>query len=468
MKLYSQGAAEEVTGSKHLLETEKGRIMIDCGAFQGKRAEADKKNRDWTPETKGLDAVVLTHGHYDHCGLLPLLCKEGFDGNIFSTSATRDIANLIMMDSAKIQARDAEWHEKQARKRGEKFDWKPLYDENDVMKATNQFVSLSYRRKMLISRDIEITFFDAGHILGSSMVYCELERDGGAPLTVAFSGDIGRKSKPIIRDPDPIPDVDYLVLESTYGDRSHEKVSDIMNELERIVNRTAERRGKIIIPAFAVERTQDLIFYLHLLNDQKRIGDIPIFVDSPMAVNATSIFRVHPECYDRETREAFIRHHRNPFGFNSLRYIDSVAESKELNDLKGPAIIISSSGMCEAGRVVHHLLHNLADSRNTVLIVGFMAKNTLGRKIRDREPEVSVLGNRMPLRAQVEEIRALSSHADYREMGEYVSGMDLNRLKKIFLVHGEPEPQEHFKNYLLELGVADVEIVQYSKEYELS
>lgn len=180
MKLYSQGAAEEVTGSKHLLETEKGRIMIDCGVFQGKRAEADKKNRDWTPETEGLDAVVLTHGHYDHCGLLPLLCKEGFDGNIFSTSATRDIANLIMMDSAKIQARDAEWHEKQARKRGEKFDWKPLYDENDVMKATNQFVSLSYRRKMLISRDIEITFFDAGHILGSSMVYCELERDGGA------------------------------------------------------------------------------------------------------------------------------------------------------------------------------------------------------------------------------------------------------------------------------------------------
>lgn len=468
MKLYSQGAAEEVTGSKHILETQNGRIMIDCGAFQGKRAEADKKNREWIPDTRGLDAVVLTHGHYDHCGLLPLLCKNSYDGNIFSTSATRDIANLIMMDSAKIQARDAEWHEKQARKRGEKFDWKPLYDENDVMKATHQFVSISYRRKMFVSGDIEIMFYDAGHILGSSMVYCEIAQNGGAPLTVVFSGDIGRMSKPIIRDPDPIPDVDYLVLESTYGDRTHENVSDIMNELERIVNQTAARGGKIIIPAFAVERTQDLIFYLHLLADQKKIGDIPIFVDSPMAVNATSIFRVHPECYDSETREAFIQHHKNPFGFNSLRYIDSVAESKELNDLKGPAIIISSSGMCEAGRVVHHLLHNLADSRNTILIAGFMAKNTLGRRIRDKESEVSVLGNRMPLRAQVEEIRALSSHADYREMGEYIGKMDLQRLKKIFLVHGEPEAQAHFKQYLLDLGVADVAIVEYSKEYELS
>lgn len=467
MKLYSQGAAGEVTGSKHILETGRSKIMVDCGAFQGRRREAERKNREWMPRTDNLDAVLLTHGHFDHCGLLPLLSKKGFKGNIYSTAATRDIANIIMMDSAKIQARDSEYLRKQAEKRGEDFNWEPLYNERDVVAATEQFVTLSYGREIYVSPDMGIRFFDAGHILGSAAIYCEVKGDNGAPLTVGFSGDLGRKNKPIINDPVPIPPVDYLVLESTYGDRLHEDVSDIMTELARIVNDAARKGGKIIIPAFAVERTQDIIFYLHLLSDQKKIPDIPIYVDSPMAVNATSIFRVHPECYDEETREAFLRHHKNPFGFNSLRYIDSVAESKELNNLKGPGIIISASGMCEAGRIVHHLLHTVTDPANTVLIVGYMAAHTLGRRIRDKEPEINIFGTKLPLKARVEEIRALSSHADYSEMGEYVRRLDLKKLKKIFLVHGEEAALEHFRKYLLDSGVAEVEIVQYGVEYEL-
>jgi metallo-beta-lactamase family protein len=466
MKLYSQGAAQEVTGSKHILDTGRSKIMVDCGSFQGRRRESEEKNRSWIPETDELDAVLLTHGHFDHCGLLPLLCKKGFTNNIYATAATRDIANIIMMDSAKIQARDAEYLRKQAEKRGEQFNWEPLYNEEDALQATRQFVTLSYERQIYAAPDISIRFYDAGHILGSSSVYCEVN-NGGTTMRIGFSGDVGRKNKPIIRDPVPIPPVDYLVLESTYGDRLHEDVSDIMEELGRIVRETAERGGKIIIPAFAVERTQDIIYYLHLLSDQKKIPQLPIFIDSPMAVNATSIFRVHPECYDAETREAFLRHHKNPFGFNSLRYVDSVAESKEINKLSGPAIIISASGMCEAGRIVHHLLHTIAEAKNTVLIVGYMAAHTLGRRIRDREKEVRIFGNTIPLRARVEEIRALSSHADYSEMGEYVRKLDLEKLKTIFLVHGEEGPQRHFQKYLLDLGAADVQIVQYGEEYEL-
>jgi metallo-beta-lactamase family protein len=314
---------------------------------------------------------------------------------------------------------------------------------------------------------VEVTFFDAGHILGSSMALFDIHAGRNRSLQVCMSGEFGRKNKPIIRDPEPIPDCDYLVLESTYGDRTHEAVTDILSSLERIVRSTHERGGKIVIPAFAVERTQDLIYYLHILTGENRIPKLPVFVDSPMAVNATSIFRVHPECYDAETRDIFIDNHKNPFGFDNLRYIDSVTESKELNDLQGPAIIISSSGMCEAGRVVHHLAHTVSDPKNTVLIVGYMAANTLGRRIQEKHRNIRIFGNTFILRAQVEEIRALSSHADYTEMGEYVRKMDLKRLKKIFLVHGEEEAQSSFKDYLLKIGVADVEIVQYGNTYEL-
>ncbi len=466
ISLVSYGGAQEVTGSKHILSSGKTRMMVDCGAFQGKREEADRKNRECDFEARSLDGVILSHAHFDHSGLLPLLRKKGYERNIYSTPATRDLANVILMDSASIQAKDSEYLGKQAAKRGQTFDWKPLYDEQDVIRTMEQFVTISYGRPFIPVQDMEAVFSDAGHILGSSTIHVTLG-SGKRKLRVGFSGDLGRKGKPILRDPAPMPPVEYLVMESTYGDRLHEVTGDILSSLARIVKETASRRGKIIIPAFAVERTQDLVFYLHLLTDEKKIPDIPIFVDSPMATNATGIFRIHPECYDEETNRAFIDHHKNPFGFNSLRYIESSSQSKELNGFDGPAIIISSSGMCEAGRIQHHLLNNISDPKNTVLIVGYMAAETLGRKIQERRKEVRIFGETVPLRARVEEIKALSAHADYHEIGEFIGRMDKSVLRAVFLVHGEKPATEHLQSYLKSHGLKEVVVVEKGVEYSL-
>jgi metallo-beta-lactamase family protein len=278
---------------------------------------------------------------------------------------------------------------------------------------------------------------------------------------------LGRRGKPIIRDPSPIPPADYVVLEATYGDRLHESTDDALDKLADVVNTTVARGGRIIIPAFAIERTQELIFHFHILTDSGRIPEVPIWVDSPMAINATSIFQVHPECYDRETHEAFIKHHENPFGFNSLHFASSVDDSKRLNDYRGPVVIISADGMCEAGRIQHHLIHGISDPANTVLIVGYMAENTLGRRIRDREPEVRIHGDVYKVKAAIEEINAFSAHADYQEAWEWLSRQDISRLKTVFLVHGEGAALTHFQSFLRSKGVADVRIVKYGERYDL-
>ncbi|WP_288805544.1 MBL fold metallo-hydrolase [uncultured Treponema sp.] len=465
--MYSLGAAEEVTGSKHILEIDGHQIMIDCGAFQGKRQLSDTKNRDFDIAADKLDAVVLTHGHYDHCGLLPVLTKKGFTGNIYATPATRDIANLVMMDSARIQARDAEFLAKQANKKGEKFTWRPLFNEDDVVKTANQIISLSYNRKMYIAPNVSLEFYDAGHILGSGFAYLTIT-NGSEETRVLFTGDIGRKEKPIIRNPAVnMPPPDYIVLESTYGNRKHEDAEFAMKELERVVRDTCSKKGKIIIPSFAIERAQELVFYLHLLTDRKKIPVIPIYVDSPMAANATSVFRVHPECYDESVNEAFLKHHKNPFGFGSLSFTTSVEESKSLNDKEGPMIIISADGMCEAGRVLYHLANEIGNERNTILIVGYMAENTLGRKIRDGEKEVKILGDMYHVNAKVEQINAFSAHADYTEMTDWLKTIDTSRLKNIFLVHGEKEAQEFFTDYLHQNGFSNVTTVKYDETYDL-
>ncbi len=464
--LYSEGAAREVTGSKHVLDVDGKRYLIDCGAFQGKREESDQKNRALIADPAGIEAVILTHAHFDHCGLLPLLTKRGFKGNVYSTPATRDLANLIMMDSAHIQSRDAEYLGKQAVKKGEKFDWKPMYDEQDAVDAAGQFVTISYGRPFSIG-DLKLEFRDAGHILGSATAHVTVTDSENRTVRIGFTGDLGRCDKPIIKDPELMEPVEYMLLESTYGDRRHESTEDAMERLAQVVNDTVKRGGKIIIPAFAIERTQELIYYFHTLVDQGRIPKIPIWVDSPMATNATSIFMIHPECYDKETHEAFIKHHSNPFGFNELHFSASTEDSKRLNNLKEPAIIMSADGMCEAGRIQHHLLHNISDARNTILIVGFMAANTLGRRIRDGQKQVRIHGELLNVKAHVEEIKAFSAHADYVETWDWLSKMDLSALKTIFLVHGEDESVEALQKYLTGKGLKDVRIVEYGEKYEL-
>ncbi|MCL2293549.1 MAG: MBL fold metallo-hydrolase [Spirochaetes bacterium] len=470
IKFYSRGAAQEVTGSRHYLDYHGKKIQIDCGAYQGKRQESDERNRAIAKDIsiESLEAVILTHAHFDHSGMLPVLIKNGYNGNIYATPATRDLASLIMMDSAKIQAKDVEYLKYRAQKRGKLFTGDVIYDENDAVQATDQFLTVGYKRPVLITPEIKLTFYDAGHILGSSLVVLDIKDTNGKDIRFAATGDLGRKNKPIIRDPEIIPNPDYLVIESTYGDRLHENKDDAEKRLAEIIRVTAKRGGRIIIPAFAIERTQELIYHLHLLTDRKEIPDnIPIYVDSPMATNATSIFRVHPGCYDAETHEAFIKHHKNPFGFNALRYTTSVEDSKRINDIKGPVIIISADGMCEAGRITHHLTQAIEKPENTILIVGFMAHQTLGRKIKEKHKTVKIFGEPYDLKAQVECIDSFSAHADYEEIKEYMSQLDLERLKRVFLVHGESESQDNLKKELKSIGVKDVKIVKYGEEYEI-
>lgn len=467
VSFYSLGAVEEVTGSKHVLEVDGRSYLIDYGAFQGKRAVADQKNRQIDISPDKVEAVILTHAHYDHCGLLPYFVKNGYKGNIYATPATRSLANLIMMDSAHIQARDAEFLRKKAKEKGKEFDWEPLFTESDVTVTSNQMVGISYHRPISVGPDVKLEFFDAGHILGSAMALITVYEGKENEVKILFTGDLGRKNKPIIRDPDPMPAADYVVLESTYGNRLHESHDEAMAGLGRITTDIVKTGGKIIIPSFAVERTQELIYYFHLLQDAGAVPEIPIFIDSPMAVNATSIFQVHPECYDKETYDAFLKHHKNPFGFNMLSFISNTEESKALNDRKGPMIIISADGMCEAGRILHHLANNIEKKENTILIVGYMAENTLGRRIKNRAEEVKIFGEIHPVRAKIEEINAFSAHADYKEIGEWLDEGDDSRLKRIFLVHGEPDSQNALKKYLLNDGWPSVEIVRHDQIYTL-
>jgi metallo-beta-lactamase family protein len=464
-ELFSWGAAQEVTGSKHFLRIKDQLFMIDCGAFQGRREEAWQKNQSWQFDARKVNSVVLTHAHYDHSGLLPLLVKKGFAGNIYATPATRDLASLIMMDSAHIQAKDIEYLQKRARKRGEVFDREPLYRETDVTEVLDFFVTISYGRPHFIGNGVKVTFYDAGHILGSALAVIDVEHQGHT-MRVGFTGDLGRTRLPILRDPQPIPAVDYLVMESTYGDRLHDPIESAKEQLAQVIRRTVARGGKIIIPAFAIERTQELVYFIHLLRQENAIPEIPVFVDSPMATNATSIFRVHQECYDAEAKEAFLANHKNPFGFDDLRYIVSVEESKALNARREPAIIISSSGMCEAGRILHHLLNNVDKAENTILIVGFMAENTLGRRILERHPQIKIFGDMVDLRAEVVVLNTFSAHADYNEILAYLTHLDYQRLRRVFLVHGEPQAQAHLQSCLQEKGY-DTTIVEYSKSYAL-
>ena len=460
----SYGAAREVTGSKHLVSIGGKNILIDCGLCQGKRKEADAKNRTLMFDPKSIDCAILTHGHLDHCGIYPLLVKGGFAGPIFATSPTAEIAGIVMADSARIQESDISYLRKKAAKKGlPPPDIEPLYTEGDIPPVVDRFRNISYSKRTEILPGIFATFHDAGHILGSAGIVIE-----GEGMRIGLSGDLGRKNMPILRDPTFPSDIYHFVCESTYGNRLHDDMRTAEDEVAAVVRETYDRGGKIIIPAFAIGRTQEVIYLFHRLMDEGRLPrDLPIYVDSPMSTNVTAVFRRHPECYDDETKKRFTDNHENPFGFAQLKYISSVEESKALNTVKRPAVIISSSGMCESGRILHHLANNIGNERSTVLIVGFMAQNTLGRRLADKESTIRIFGEEYTVRARLKNMNAFSAHADYQETLAHIGTFDRSRLKGIFLVHGEDESLTKLRDRMASAGYQSITIAEPGKSYAL-
>jgi metallo-beta-lactamase family protein len=446
MKLTFWGAAQVVTGSMHQLIIGDKCYLLDCGEYQGRRQEAADRNKNFPFPCKDVSAVLLSHAHIDHSGNLPLLVKNGFHGPIYTSAATADLCRPMLADAASIQEHDAAFLNKRNQRRkslnvpGLPTDKivEPLYTTEDAEATFPLFHPIALHTPTSVGPGVVYQSFEAGHILGSTCMLLELESNG-EKTRLGFTGDLGRRGLPIIRDPEPLPPADYLIMESTYGDRVHEPIQSVAAKLAEIVNRTYRRGGKMIVPAFAVGRTQQLVLLLHELIDAKTIPRFPIFVDSPLAVNVTDVFRKHPELYDEEAA-AFLANHGDPFGFNLLTYVRDVEQSKALNDLRGPYMIVSASGMCEGGRVLHHLKNNIGDPRNTILLTGYQAEHTLGRKIEEQRDEVPIFGELMPLRAEVQKLDALSGHADREELLAWMQPIAAG-LKKVFLVHGEPEQQ---------------------------
>jgi metallo-beta-lactamase family protein len=445
MKLTFWGAARTVTGSMHELGVNGNRYLLDCGTYQGRRKDARERNANFPFPASSVDAVLLSHAHIDHSGNLPTLKKNGFSGPIYTSPATVDLCASMLLDSAHLQEKDAEFIAKRSSRRhaiGQSNGLevvRPVYTVQDAEQTLPLFRPALTGEALPVGPGLTYRSFDAGHMLGSTAMVLDVQ-ESGKTVRLAFSGDVGRPGLPIIRDPEPLPPVDYLILESTYGNRLHQPVGLVETKLEDVINRTAARGGRIVAPAFAVGRTQQVVLMLHRLIEQHRIPDIPIFVDSPLAVDVTKAFRKHTELFDEETNE-FVNKGQDPFGFSRLRYIRDVAESKALNDLRGPFMVISASGMCEAGRVLHHLRNSIEDPRNTVLITGFQAEFTLGRKIVDRLPEVPIFGEPVRLRAEVHKLNELSGHADQHELLAWMKPI-VPGLKKVFLVHGEPLAQQ--------------------------
>ena len=453
MRIRFHGAAQTVTGSQHLLEVNGSRILLDCGLFQGRRSETYEVNQNHPFDPTKIDAVILSHAHIDHSGNLPHLVKDGFQGPIYATKATADLADVMLRDSGHIQEADAMFVNKKRAKKGEP-PMDPLYTLEDAEQVAGHFRQMEYNQSFEAAPGVTARFVDAGHILGSAAVVLDIQ-ENGRKVRLWFSGDIGRRKLPILRDPVLPEDADYLLMESTYGDKPHRDPDAAYQEFSEVVSRTIKRDGKIIIPCFAVGRTQELVYFLNQMIDDGIIHHIPVFVDSPLAVNATEIFEKHPECFDKETHE-FIRAHRHPaLEFSGLTYTQSVEESKAINDRKDPMIIISASGMAEAGRILHHLRNNIENPRNTILIVGWQAPYTLGRRLAEREKRVKIFGEAFTRRAEVETIGGLSAHAGQNMLVEYALAVK-DRVKKVFLVHGEEKAAMLLKEKLAEKGISEV------------
>jgi metallo-beta-lactamase family protein len=457
MKLTFWGAAGVVTGSMHHLTVGGKNYLLDCGMYQGRRKEAEKQNREFPFPASSIDAVILSHAHIDHSGNLPLLVKNGFHNPIYATPATADLCGAMLRDTGKIQEQDARFLNKR-RREGEP-PVEALFTIADAEKTLPLFKTVPYYQKTSVAQGFSYTPYDAGHILGSSSLLIESEG-----VRLCFSGDVGRPGLPIIRDPDTMPAADYLIMESTYGDRIHEPDQTVGDTLCEVVNRTVKRGGRLIVPAFAVGRVQQLVLLLNQLNRAGRIPKVPIFVDSPLAVDVTKVFRDHPECYDDQVKEML--KDGDPFGFGQLRYVRETEESKKLNTLQGPYIVISPSGMCEAGRVLHHLANNISDERNTILITGYQADNTLGRKLLTHWDRVNILGNSYQLRAEVASLQALSGHADRDELLAWMKPM-VPTLKKVFLVHGEDDQPQKLAETIQRVYHVETVVAQRGTSFEL-
>lgn len=454
MKIIFDGAARTVTGSQYILQINGYKLLLECGLYQGKRSESYQRNRMLPFDPTEIDAAILSHAHIDHSGNLPNLVKAGFEKHIYATPATAHLANIMLLDAGHIQELDAQYLNKKLLLRGEQ-PIEPLYTLSDAAHVAQHFQGVPYDKEFEPVPGVTARLVDAGHILGSAAVVLDIE-EKGRKLRLWFSGDIGRRKLPLMRDPVLPSDVDYMIMESTYGDKEHRDPELAYKELKEVVGRTVRRGGKVIIPAFAVGRTQELVYFLHQMFENQEVPRVPVFVDSPLAVNATDIFKDHPECFDEETR-AFLRagHHRTLLGFDLLTYTRSVEESKALNERKEPMIIISASGMAETGRILHHLKNNIENQRNTILIVSWQAPNTLGRRLADREKRVRIYGEEYQVRAEVQTIGGLSAHAGQDFLLEY-AGASQGKLKQIFLVHGEPRSAEPLRAKMHEAGLEKV------------
>jgi metallo-beta-lactamase family protein len=465
IKLQFLGAAQNVTGSRHLLQVNGTRILVDCGIYQ----ERQFKERNWEPfevPPNSIDAVLLTHAHLDHCGLLPKLVKEGFKGKIYCTEATSEIARIILLDSAKLQQEDAEFKRKRHEQEGRKGPYPevPLYTSADAEACFPMFQTVQYKQPLQIRPGIEAIFYDAGHVLGSSVIKVRIGQNS-QQRSILFSGDVGRPNRPILNDPELVQEADYILIESTYGDRIHEEPQEIKNKIAEVINSTKKAGGNIIIPSFALERSQEVLYYINELLLDDEIPHLMVFLDSPMAAGITKVFQRHRELYDKEMVE-LVQNNESPFDFPGLKIVGTTQESKAINHIKGTIIVIAGSGMCTGGRIKHHLVNNITRTESTIMFVGYQADGTLGRRIVDGEKEVRILGQQYPVKARVTRINGFSAHADKEELFEW-----LNKLKKppkkLFVVHGEAENAHKFADYITEKTGWQVTVPAYKDEATL-
>ena len=450
------GAAQTVTGSKHLIRTKHATVLLDCGMFQGRRREANEHNRNLGVDPLSIDAVVLSHAHIDHSGALPVLVKQGYEGLIYTTPATRDLCAVMLEDAAMIQAADARYINKAIDKDGADMEHvEPLFSQEDVLRVLQQMVAVPYHRSMTIAPGISITFHDAGHVLGSAITAIDVD-DDGTRKRVVFTGDLGRKKMPILKDPEIIDGAHVLVTESTYGDRLHKPIRAMEDELADVLLRTFKRGGKVIIPSFALERAQEVLYAIRALRKEGRMPPMPVYVDSPLTVKITDIFKLHPECYDAETR-ALIQGNDSPFEFEDLHYISDKEDSIAIDASNEPSVIISASGMCEAGRVVHHLKATIESEKNTICIVGYQAQHTLGRRIVERRQRVKIFGHEYERRCEIAVLNGFSAHADQKDLVEYAVDLkERGPLGHVLMVHGEPQPQKVLGEKLRSRGIDNV------------